>query len=112
MLLAGKVCVIVAVSSERGIGFATAQLFCEQGAVVTAVDIQMDEDRIDVLNRAFIRKSASRSFETIMLKQWRRSRFIFKLSRAGFSSGRPDSQSPAAISIKAATTASSYSGCS
>jgi len=58
MLLERKVCVIVGVSSERGIGFATTQLFCEQGAIVAAVDLQMDADRVEVLNRALDRGPA------------------------------------------------------
>jgi NAD(P)-dependent dehydrogenase (short-subunit alcohol dehydrogenase family) len=55
MLLANKICIIVGVSSERGIGFATAKLFSEHGAIVAAVDIRMDEDRVDALNEAIDR---------------------------------------------------------
>jgi NAD(P)-dependent dehydrogenase (short-subunit alcohol dehydrogenase family) len=52
MLLEGKICIIVGVASERGIGFATTKLFCEHGATVAAVDIQMDDDRVATLNLA------------------------------------------------------------
>ena len=61
MLLANRICVIVGVSSERGIGFATAKLFAEHGATVAAVDIRMDEDRVDALNAAIGRDRAGKS---------------------------------------------------
>jgi NAD(P)-dependent dehydrogenase (short-subunit alcohol dehydrogenase family) len=60
MLMANKICIIVGVSSERGIGFATAKLFAEHGAVVVAVDIRMDEDRVDALNEAIGRDHAGK----------------------------------------------------
>lgn len=43
MLLRDKVCVIVGVSSLRGIGYATAELFAQNGAKVVVVDIALDE---------------------------------------------------------------------
>jgi NAD(P)-dependent dehydrogenase (short-subunit alcohol dehydrogenase family) len=52
MLLAGKICIVVGVSSERGIGFATSKLFYDHGATVVVVDIQVDDDRVEALNRA------------------------------------------------------------
>jgi NAD(P)-dependent dehydrogenase (short-subunit alcohol dehydrogenase family) len=60
MLLANKICIIVGVSSERGIGFATAKLFAEHGAIVAAVDIRMDEDHVDALNAAIGRDHADK----------------------------------------------------
>ncbi|MEA2836480.1 MAG: hypothetical protein QOD89_1030 [Bradyrhizobium sp.] len=52
MLLASKICIVVGAASERGIGFATSKLFYDHGAPVIAVDIQMDDDRVEALNRA------------------------------------------------------------
>lgn len=43
MLLEGRVCVIVGVSSLRGIGYATAELFAQHGARIVAVDLAMDD---------------------------------------------------------------------
>lgn len=43
MLLKDRICVVVGVSSLRGIGFATAELFAAHGARIVAVDIAMDE---------------------------------------------------------------------
>jgi NAD(P)-dependent dehydrogenase (short-subunit alcohol dehydrogenase family) len=60
MLLANRICIIVGVSSERGIGFATAKLFAEHGAIVAAVDLCMDEDRLDALNAAIGRDEAGK----------------------------------------------------
>jgi NAD(P)-dependent dehydrogenase (short-subunit alcohol dehydrogenase family) len=60
MLLANRICIIVGVSSERGIGFATAKLFAEHGAVVAAVDLCMDENRVDALNAAIGRGYANK----------------------------------------------------
>lgn len=45
MLLENKVCIVAGASSERGIGYATAQLFAQHGASIAAIDIQMDDDR-------------------------------------------------------------------
>jgi NAD(P)-dependent dehydrogenase (short-subunit alcohol dehydrogenase family) len=61
MLLANKICVIVGVSSERGIGFATAKLFSDHGAIVAAVDLRMDEDRVEVLNQGIGRDRADKT---------------------------------------------------
>jgi NAD(P)-dependent dehydrogenase (short-subunit alcohol dehydrogenase family) len=44
MLLKDKVCIIVGAASARGIGFATAALFAEHGAIVVAVDVAMNDD--------------------------------------------------------------------
>ncbi len=44
MLLEDKVCVIVGAGSLRGIGYATADLFCEHGAKVVVVDIAMNDE--------------------------------------------------------------------
>ncbi|WP_291848725.1 SDR family NAD(P)-dependent oxidoreductase [Bradyrhizobium sp.] len=43
MLLQDKVCVIVGASSLRGIGYATAELFAQNGARLALVDLSMDE---------------------------------------------------------------------
>ncbi len=43
-LLQNKVCVVVGVSSLRGIGYATAELFARHGAKIVALDIAMDDD--------------------------------------------------------------------
>jgi NAD(P)-dependent dehydrogenase (short-subunit alcohol dehydrogenase family) len=43
MLLENKVCVITGAASLRSIGYATAELFAEQGAKVVVVDLVMDE---------------------------------------------------------------------
>jgi NAD(P)-dependent dehydrogenase (short-subunit alcohol dehydrogenase family) len=43
MLLRDKVCVIVGASSLRGIGYATAELFAQNGARLALVDLNMDE---------------------------------------------------------------------
>src|SRR6476619_5590976 len=45
VLLQGQVCVIVGASSLRGIGYATAELFAQNGARLVLVDLAMD-DRI------------------------------------------------------------------
>lgn len=52
MLLADKVCVIVGVSSSRGIGFATVGLFREHGATVAALDVQLDAASLTAMNGA------------------------------------------------------------
>jgi NAD(P)-dependent dehydrogenase (short-subunit alcohol dehydrogenase family) len=43
VLLQGQVCVIVGASSLRGIGYATAELFAQNGARLVLVDLAMDE---------------------------------------------------------------------
>jgi NAD(P)-dependent dehydrogenase (short-subunit alcohol dehydrogenase family) len=43
MLLENKVCVIAGAGSKRGIGYATAKLFQENGAEVVVVDIAIDD---------------------------------------------------------------------
>ena len=43
MLLQGQVCVIVGASSLRGIGYATAELFAQNGARLVLVDLAMDD---------------------------------------------------------------------
>lgn len=42
MLLEGKVCLVVGVSSLRGIGYATAELFADHGAEVITANISLD----------------------------------------------------------------------
>ena len=43
MLLKDKVCIITGVSSLRGIGYATAALFAEQGAKIAAINLAMTD---------------------------------------------------------------------
>lgn len=43
MLLNDKICIIVGVSSLRGIGYATAELFAQNGAKLVVVDVAMDD---------------------------------------------------------------------
>lgn len=43
MLLPDRVCVIVGASSLRGIGYATAELFAQNGAKLALLDVNMDE---------------------------------------------------------------------
>ena len=43
MLLHDRVCVIVGASSLRGIGYATAELFAQNGAKLALLDVNMDE---------------------------------------------------------------------
>lgn len=43
MLLKGKVCLVVGVSSLRGIGYATAELFASHGAEVITANISVDD---------------------------------------------------------------------
>jgi NAD(P)-dependent dehydrogenase (short-subunit alcohol dehydrogenase family) len=43
MLLHDRVCVIVGASSLRGIGYATAELFAQNGAKLALVDVAMDD---------------------------------------------------------------------
>ena len=43
MLLQDRVCVIVGASSLRGIGYATAELFAQNGAKLALLDVSMDE---------------------------------------------------------------------
>lgn len=43
MLLQGQVCVIVGAASLRGIGYATAELFAQNGAKLVLVDLAMDD---------------------------------------------------------------------
>lgn len=45
MLLNDKICLVVGAGSERGIGFATAQLFASHGATVIACDRTLDDER-------------------------------------------------------------------
>jgi NAD(P)-dependent dehydrogenase (short-subunit alcohol dehydrogenase family) len=45
MLLQDKVCLISGVSSERGIGYATAELFARHGAKLAIADIQLDSEK-------------------------------------------------------------------
>lgn len=52
MLLKDKVCVIAGAGSQRGIGYATAQLFAEHGARVVMLDIAMDANTVDGLKRS------------------------------------------------------------
>jgi NAD(P)-dependent dehydrogenase (short-subunit alcohol dehydrogenase family) len=46
VLLQGQVCVIVGASSLRGIGYATAELFAQNGARLVLVDVAMDDNII------------------------------------------------------------------
>lgn len=57
MLLKNKTCVIVGATSERGIGYAAAELFAEHGATVVAVDIDMD-DRVASRIKSSIERKA------------------------------------------------------
>lgn len=43
MLLRDRICIIVGVSSLRGIGYATAELFAKNGAKLVVVDVAMDD---------------------------------------------------------------------
>jgi NAD(P)-dependent dehydrogenase (short-subunit alcohol dehydrogenase family) len=43
MLLKDKICLITGAASQRGIGFATADLFAEHGAKIVVADLLMDE---------------------------------------------------------------------
>ncbi len=52
MLLKDKVCVIAGAGSQRGIGFATAQLFAEHGARVVMLDIAIDASTVEALQAA------------------------------------------------------------
>ena len=52
MLLKDKVCVIAGSGSRRGIGYATAQLFAEHGAMVAMLDIVLDPSCVDGLKSA------------------------------------------------------------
>jgi NAD(P)-dependent dehydrogenase (short-subunit alcohol dehydrogenase family) len=47
MLLKDKVCVIVGAGSLRSIGYATAELFAEQGAKVIVADLMMNDTVLD-----------------------------------------------------------------
>lgn len=49
MLLKDKVCVIAGAGSPRGIGYATAALFAENGAKVVMLDIAMTDAIVDTL---------------------------------------------------------------
>ena len=47
MLMHERVCVIVGVSSLKGIGYATAELFARHGAKLAVIDIAMDKAIVD-----------------------------------------------------------------
>ncbi|MDO6415268.1 SDR family NAD(P)-dependent oxidoreductase [Sphingomonas sp. BIUV-7] len=49
MRLDGKVCVIAGAGSPRGIGYATAKLFSQHGAIVVLTDIVMTDGLVDGL---------------------------------------------------------------
>jgi NAD(P)-dependent dehydrogenase (short-subunit alcohol dehydrogenase family) len=51
MLLKDKVCMVAGAGSLRGIGYATAKLFAEQGAKVVIVDIAIDDEAVESLRR-------------------------------------------------------------
>lgn len=52
MLLENKVCVITGAASLRSIGYATAELFAEQGARVVVVDVHMNEQVLSAIRSA------------------------------------------------------------
>ena len=45
MLLKDKVAIITGAASARGLGFATAKLFAENGAKVVIIDLNRSEER-------------------------------------------------------------------
>ncbi|NQV98964.1 MAG: SDR family oxidoreductase, partial [Rhodospirillales bacterium] len=58
MLLKDKVCIIVGAGSLRGIGYATAELFAEQGAKVVLADLVMDEAMANSAGELISRKTS------------------------------------------------------
>jgi len=52
MLLEGKVCIITGVSSLRGIGYATAELFARHGAKIAALSLAMNDEIAGDVSRA------------------------------------------------------------
>lgn len=64
MLLQDKICVIAGAASLRGIGYATAQLFAEQGAKLALVDVAMT-DSLAAKLRDSVETAVGRSVEVI-----------------------------------------------
>ena len=61
MLLQDRVCIIVGASSLRGIGYATAELFAQQGAKLALIDIAMDDRIADEIAASIAGKTESAS---------------------------------------------------
>ena len=67
MLLQDRVCLVTGVSSDRGIGFATTELFARHGAKLAILDSQLDDAKIAMFS-ARLSQSTGRPVEIIGCK--------------------------------------------